>query len=187
MYTEEQRRGHIYDLQRFLRRIQLEANHPSPLVPDGVYGPETAAAVREFQRANGLPVTGTADYATWTLIYEQYAILAAGDGFPICTQFFPPDSDAKLSPGDKGYSVYALQLILNTLATHFTDAQRVPVTGVYDENTTAAVQHAQAHFKLPQTGVTDRDTWDALASFHNVYHHRPPLSWTLAEREAPPC
>lgn len=185
MYTEEQRRLHIFDLQRFIRRIQLETDRISPVVPDGIYGPETAAAVREFQQSNGLPVTGTADFDTWTLIYEQYAILAAGDGFPVCTQFFPPDSDVSLTPGAKGYSVYALQLLLNTLATHFSDVRHVPITGEYDEETTAAVKQAQAHFRLPQTGVTDRYTWNALASAHNVYHHRPPLSWVLAEQEQP--
>ena len=80
MYTEEQYKKHIFDLQRFLRLIQLAANHAAPLVPDGVYGPETNAAVREFQRMNDLPVTGTADYETWTLIYQQYTRLAAGEG-----------------------------------------------------------------------------------------------------------
>lgn len=35
MYTDEQKRRHIYDLQVCLRRIQHENDHPQPLVPDG--------------------------------------------------------------------------------------------------------------------------------------------------------
>ena len=49
MYTDEQKRRHIYDLQACLRRIQQENDHPQPLVPDGIFGPETAEAVRAHQ------------------------------------------------------------------------------------------------------------------------------------------
>ena len=39
---------------------------------DGIYGPGTAAAVREFQSVFGLPVTGVVDYSTWYKISEIY-------------------------------------------------------------------------------------------------------------------
>lgn len=39
---------------------------------DGIYGPATEAAVREFQSVFGLPVTGKVDYATWYKISEIY-------------------------------------------------------------------------------------------------------------------
>lgn len=67
MYTDEQKRRHIYDLQVCLRRIQQENDHPQPLVPDGIFGAETAEAVRAHQRQNGLPVSGQVDRATWDL------------------------------------------------------------------------------------------------------------------------
>ena len=47
-----------------------------PAIPrvtaDGVYGPATAEAVREFQSVFGLPETGTIDYRTWYKISEIY-------------------------------------------------------------------------------------------------------------------
>ncbi len=47
-----------------------------PAIPkiavDGIYGPATAAAVREIQSVFGLPVTGIVDYATWYKISEIY-------------------------------------------------------------------------------------------------------------------
>lgn len=47
-----------------------------PAIPkvsvDGIYGPGTAAAVREFQSVFGLPVTGVVDYSTWYKISEIY-------------------------------------------------------------------------------------------------------------------
>ena len=39
---------------------------------DGIYGPATEEAVREFQSVFGLPVTGKVDYATWYKISEIY-------------------------------------------------------------------------------------------------------------------
>ena len=47
-----------------------------PAIPeiseDGIYGPATAGAVREFQSIFGLPETGTVDYRTWYKISEIY-------------------------------------------------------------------------------------------------------------------
>ena len=40
--------------------------------PDGIYGQQTAAAVREFQNIFGLPQTGVTDFATWYKISHIY-------------------------------------------------------------------------------------------------------------------
>ena len=122
MYTDEQRRSHIFDLQTFLRRIQRSQGYAQPLAPDGIFGPETAAAVRNFQRQNGLPVTGTADYDTWTAIYLAYLALLAGDTLPQAVSFFPAGAGATLSAGDRGPSVLVLQLMLGTALPHFARA-----------------------------------------------------------------
>ena len=42
------------------------------ITADGIYGPATENAVREFQSVFGLPVTGTVDYRTWYKISEIY-------------------------------------------------------------------------------------------------------------------
>lgn len=182
MYTEAQRRAHIDNLQRFLRRIQRAQGHLQPLAPDGLFGAETAAAVRDFQRQNGLPVTGTADYDTWTRIYAQYLPLIVGDVLPTAAVVFPPGADACLSPGARGAAVLAVQMMLNTAAPHFSSVPPVPLTGVYDADTTAAVRRAQTVFLLPVTGVTELATWEALALFHNSFAYRTPLPWLLGEQ-----
>lgn len=179
MYTDSQRRTHIYDLQRFLRRVQQAQGAPQPLAPDGIFGAETASAVRDFQRQNGLPVTGTADFATWSAIYAAYRALAAGDALPPAAAFFPPAAAATLSPGDKGASVFVLQLMLGTAAPHFGGVSPVPLTGEYDADTEAGVRAAQGWFQLPATGVTDRATWTALTLLHNSLFDRTPLAWQL--------
>ena len=42
------------------------------IAADGIYGPMTQSAVREFQSIFGLPQTGVVDYATWYKISEIY-------------------------------------------------------------------------------------------------------------------
>ena len=82
MYTDAQKRSHIFDLQTFLRRIQQAEGSAAPLVPDGIWDAKTAAAVREYQQQNCLPVTGIADQRTWNAIYATYAALIAPMHFP---------------------------------------------------------------------------------------------------------
>ena len=112
MYTDAQKRSHIFDLQTFLRRIQQSEGSAAPLVPDGIWDAKTAAAVRDYQQQNCLPVTGTADQRTWNAIYATYAALIAADALPMQTAFFPPESNAVLKPGAKSPTVYVLQLML---------------------------------------------------------------------------
>ena len=181
MYSESQRRAHIYDLQTFLRRIQRAGGHPSPLVPDGIFGAETAEAVRAFQRANALPATGTADYDTWTAVYAAYRVLLADDTPPAEAAFFPPGAGARLAPGDKGAAVVVLQLMLASAAAYHAAPPPAAPTGEYDRATEDAVRAAQGAFLLPQTGVTDRATWDALTRLHNSLLGRAPLAWRIAE------
>lgn len=42
------------------------------ITPDGIFGPATALAVREFQSIFGLPVTGVIDFRTWYKISHIY-------------------------------------------------------------------------------------------------------------------
>lgn len=42
------------------------------IAADGIFGPATEEAVREFQSIFGLPKTGVADFATWYKISEIY-------------------------------------------------------------------------------------------------------------------
>ena len=179
MYTDAQKRGHIFDLQTFLRRIQQAEGSAAPLVPDGIWDAKTAAAVREYQQQNCLPVTGIADQRTWNAIYAAYAALIAADALPMQTAFFPPESDAVLKPGAKSPTVYVLQLMLGETAPHYNRIAAVPLTGEYDADTQSAVRHAQKIFQLPETGITDRATWQALTGLHNALFGRTPLGWQI--------
>ena len=112
MYTDQQLQNHIFDLQTFLRRIQRSQGHIQPLVPDGIFGAETAAAVRDFQRQNSLPVTGTADFDTGTRSTAPTSSCAREMRRRRPCPFSPQARTPRSVPGDKGASVFALQLLL---------------------------------------------------------------------------
>ncbi len=64
----------IRSLQTMLRTLAHADETLLKLVPDGIYGPNTVQAVREFQRQNGLPVTGETDYTTWNKLVAIYTV-----------------------------------------------------------------------------------------------------------------
>ena len=47
-----------------------------PLSVDGIYGEQTAEAVRQFQRINNMPQTGVVDFPTWYRISDRYVRLS---------------------------------------------------------------------------------------------------------------
>lgn len=62
----------VRQLQQQLNRIAR--NYPAipTLTPDGIYGTDTAEAVRMFQKIFHLPQTGIVDYPTWFEISDIY-------------------------------------------------------------------------------------------------------------------
>ena len=62
-----------------VRQLQMQINRIAqnyPAIPrvtaDGVYGPETAEAIRVFQGVFGLPQTGITDFSTWYEVSRVY-------------------------------------------------------------------------------------------------------------------
>ena len=62
----------VRQLQEQLDAISSVYTAIPDISPDGIYGPATAEAVREFQSIFGLPQTGVVDFATWYKISHIY-------------------------------------------------------------------------------------------------------------------
>lgn len=62
----------IRTLQTMLRAISRLNSSVPPVIPDGIYGANTVAAVAGFQQTFGLPVTGITNYGTWNEIVRIY-------------------------------------------------------------------------------------------------------------------
>lgn len=62
----------VLQMQEQLNRIARSYPALSVLAEDGIFGPATEGAVRDFQSIFGLPATGVVDYPTWYKISEIY-------------------------------------------------------------------------------------------------------------------
>lgn len=165
----------IRNLQTYLR--QLSYHNPAISAPpiDGIFDTATQAALREFQQAYGLPVTGTADQAVWELLYTVYRSSLAENSPPLKMDIFPrfPQS-TEYGPGAQGFVVTAIQFILQELEQQYGNLAVTQITGTYDENTAMAVQTFQGKNRLQPTGLVNRMTWDSMVDQYNVMYTRFP-------------
>jgi LysM repeat protein len=108
---------------------------------DAIVGPQTVAAVRAFQRAHGLPVTGIADART------------RGAMGPLGRPLF---GSRTLRRGAFGWDVAVLQYLL---VRH---GIRVPVNAYFDAPTLRGVRTYQRRLRLSPDGVVGPHTFAAL-------------------------
>ena len=66
----------VRQLQEQLNLIGEFYNAIPPVEPDGIYGEQTAEAVRKFQKIFDMPQTGVVDFATWYQISGKYVALS---------------------------------------------------------------------------------------------------------------
>lgn len=71
--------------------------------------------------------------------------------------------DGKLAFGESGPAVVQLQTCLNEFGIRDAEGRALPLTGNFRERTQAAVREFQRLHGLPDTGVADKATLDALA------------------------
>lgn len=80
---------------------ELQRRLEAGLADDGVYGPNTAAAVRDYQARHGLTVDGIVGLQMWTALLTDQPKVEPGDPSPVKWQHRPELPDAE--PAVKGY------------------------------------------------------------------------------------
>ena len=151
----------VEQLQFWLNTLaQYDAGIPSTAV-DGVFGSRTAAAVRAFQRREGLTVDGVVGRTTWTALYDEFRSIQSDNGTPNAYPGTP------LRQGSRGQSVRLVQFWLKIARTVYASLRSVTVDGVFGAATTAAVKRFQSYFGLTSDGVVGRTTWQKLYEVYN--------------------
>ena len=152
----------IRALQAMLRVIaEDDPSHPK-LVPDGIYGPETMAAVSHFQRRHGLGVTGVTDLPTWETIVSHYhpALIRVTSAQPLDIIL---ESGQVLCKGQCNPHVYLVQAMLAVLSEVYHSIPSPTHSGLLDDATSDAIAMLQSLSALPMTGEMDKVTWKHLA------------------------
>lgn len=163
LYTDAQKQEHIEEILGYLYQIALRDSRIPIVLPTKEYTDEAGLAVRAYQQAYGLPVTGEIDGNTWDSIVETYHRLM-DEAAPLV--IFPSGAFL-LQTGDRGDLVQLVQVLYNLTAKHFSNLSPVEVTGIFDDDTAAAIRQVQALSGLPETGAIDRLTWNRLAALVN--------------------
>jgi len=152
----------IRSLQTMLRVIaEDDPRHPM-LVPDGIYGPETMAAVSAFQRMHGLGVTGVTDQATWEAILAEYepALIRRNEAYPLEIILNPGQVIRK---GERHPHMFLVQGILGALSDRYQSISAPALTGLLDDATEDSLASFQLLSNLPMSGQLDKITWKHLA------------------------
>lgn len=160
----------IKNIQRYLRHLSFHDDGITPVPVDGIWAEQTRRALIQFQRANGLPATGTVDGRTWEILKQKYDESVALNSPPLKLDLFPRNfygGEYEMTVGEQGFLVDAVQYIFGELARLYSFPNYAP-SGVYDEATAALVRDFQGKNKIPVTGRVGRETWDALAAQHNL-------------------
>lgn len=152
----------IRSLQTMLRVLaEDDPKHPA-VIPDGIYGPETMAAVTAFQRLHGLPSTGVTDQRTWEAVVAAYepALIRQDQAQPLQITLNPGQV---IRLGERHPHVYLVQAVLAVLADTYESIPNPSHSGLLDAPTSDALSAFQMLSDLPMTGQLDKQTWKQLA------------------------
>jgi peptidoglycan hydrolase-like protein with peptidoglycan-binding domain len=144
-----------------VRSVQhlLDARGDSIAV-DGIYGPQTAAAITDFQKSDGLGVDGMVGGETW------------------------PELIVTVSQGSTGHAVRAVQSQIHDRSGW------VAIDGTFGPETDSAVRSFQGDIGLAVDGIVGLHTWNALVSGYLSSHGGQEASdrlfqaWTRDDRKA---
>ncbi len=126
------------------------------ITPDGEFNGDDIAALRQFQRVNGLEIDGIAGLATQQTLYASYALRADAQAVPFTPA--PPSGNA-LKLGSSGNDVRAMQSRLITLKYLTGTAD-----GIFGTQTAAAVTSFQRTNNLGADGIAGDQTISVLYS-----------------------
>ena len=157
----------IRNLQTMLRVISFTNGEIPNVIPDGIYGQQTADSVRAFQRATGTPVTGTVDEITWRNITTAYEYYAIDTMEPEPLRIILEKGDY-IGPEKQNTHTYLIQAMITALRVYYQNIPPVSVNGTYDRQTERAVRELQRHFDLPETGRVGRRDWKRLVGLYRL-------------------
>ncbi len=147
------------------------------ITPDSEYNSDDIAAVRQFQRVNGLTVNGVADLATQQTLYASYALRADAQASQVTPA---PNPGAPLRIGSSGDEVKAVQSRLITLK-YLTGA----VDGIFGTQTASAVSSFQQTNGLVNDGIAGSQTLGVLYSAGAKAYSPPKVTPTPKASPAP--
>ena len=132
------RRGDKIFPVRPLQQLLRARNHP--VAVDGIFGPNTEAAVKSFQQSRGHAADGNVWPHTW------------------------PKLDLHIKKGSTGDAVRALQEVMKFHDQSNGEGPGVQIDGIFGPRTDAFVRGFQTAIGTPSDGIVGPITWRGLVS-----------------------
>jgi len=157
----------VCSLQAMLRTIAKNGAHIPPVVVDGIFGSNTEASLKAFQRLKGLPATGKTDPATWDELNISYSHAAIHSG-PAAELKIILQPNQILSPGAGNDHLHLIQAMLHVIGTYYHNVPKVSMTGVLNHETQQAIRWLRKAADLPDRPEIDRLTWLYLTHLYRA-------------------
>jgi len=166
-YQNTDRRAAVRHIQDMLRSLQIYQDGKVTVPIDGIYSSATADAVREFQKENGLPITGDVDKRTYDLLYEKSLEVEIATEDPLPIYLFQVGQTVQ--KGEESDFVMILQAILNVLTVAYDDFSPLPLNGVFNNSMEQTVRRFQMRNGIPASGSVNKATWNAIVRNYNKH------------------
>ena len=128
----------------------------------GHFDPETTEAVKAIQRKFNIIVDGVVGIQTWAVLDKVYKVIynKIPEGCLKNKTIYP---GYMLSKGMGDKNVTLMQTYLEKISENYPSIPKVTVTGIFDEQTEAAVRAIQKEFLQENTGLIGPITWNQIS------------------------
>ena len=157
----------VFIIQELLNGIAV--NYPNIRLlypPDGIFGSNTEAAVKTFQRQFELGADGLVGKTTWNQLSRVYVAvrkLAELKSIGRLQGYFTGLWTGKvLRRNDKGIEVQQLQYFLSTISKVDFAIPNVTIDGRFGPGLDRSVRAFQKEYGLMQDGLVGRTTWNTI-------------------------
>ncbi len=153
-------------IQYYVRVIGCYYNPEIPIIEiTGYFGPETTEAVKAIETKFNIIIDGVVGIQTWSVLDKTYKSIYNNipEGCLINTTIYP---GYMLSKGMGDKNVKLMQTYLEKISELYPSIPKVAVTGLFDEQTEAAVRAVQKEFLNENTGLIGPITWSTIAELY---------------------
>ena len=159
MYKTYENDEAVKEVQTYLHFISDKYGDIPRVSIDGIYGEETAVAVRSFQKSRGLLGDGIVDFSTFEALYSEYSAIEKErlmSGYLLSSQGFP------FKYGDYGNDILHINSALDELKSTYSEIEVEINKSYFGESTENSVRYMQSVFQMEADGIVDEVLYERM-------------------------